>query len=209
MFSGLVRAVGAVQSLAAAERGCVLWADLGALSGGPFNGIELGASVAVNGVCLTIAELKHGGARFDISPATMQSGLLHELRAGDKLNLEPALTLQTPLGGHLMYGHIDGIAELRARFVRENFTEMEFHLKRDVGRLLAIKGAAAVDGVSLTVNEVTDHADHTRFTVMLVPHTLRATTLRELQPGARVHIEADALARHALRWLDAVNFSGK
>lgn len=201
MFTGIVRAMGTVQSLRRHGRGCKLAVGLSALDAE----VGRGDSVAVNGACLTVADGRDGVAVFDVSPETAARCLIGEWAAGDRVNLEPALTLQTPLGGHLVTGHIDGVGAVIERADDGDFARLCIETGRDLGRLLARKGSVAVDGVSLTVNTVADHADPgeiTRFEVMVVPHTLAATTLGALRPGARVHLEADVLARYAARLLD-------
>lgn len=216
MFTGIVRAMGTVQSLRRHGRGCKLAVGLSALDAE----VGRGDSVAVNGACLTVADGRDEVAVFDVSPETAARCLIGEWAAGDRVNLEPALTLQTPLGGHLVTGHIDGVGAVIERADDGNFARLCIETGRDLGSLLARKGSVAVDGVSLTVNTVGDLADPggdgdhggdgdpadpgeiTRFDVMVVPHTLAATTLGALRPGARVHLEADVLARYAARLLD-------
>ena len=216
MFTGIVRAMGTVKSLRRrddGDDGCALEVDLGALDAGA---LGRGDSVAVNGACLTVAELRGDGgdgggdgvdgggaaAVFEVSPETLARCLIGAWSAGDALNLEPALTLQTPLGGHLLTGHIDATVALLSRAPAGDCARMQFAAPREFGRLIAAKGSVALDGVSLTVNAVVDHGRETRFEVMVVPHTLASTTLGALQPGARVHLEADILARYAQRLLD-------
>ena len=200
MFTGIVRSLGTVKSLRKLGDGRTLVVDLGALDA---DSIQVGDSMAVNGACLTIAELRGGNATFAVSPETLARCLIGEWVEGARLNLEPALTLQTPLGGHIVSGHIDGVGTLVARNEVDDFTRMEFEATRTLGRLIAVKGAIAIDGVSLTTNEVSDHGAHTRFAVMLVPHTLQHTTLGALQPGARVHLEVDSVARYVHRLLES------
>ncbi len=217
MFTGIVRALGTVKTIREGGAGRTLVINLSGLGGlgglnADSNSIRTGDSIAVNGACLTVTELRAADAAsaasatfatFAISPETLARCLIGEWAAGDRLNLEPALTLQTPLGGHLVSGHIDGVGTLLARHESGAFTRMELETTRAVGCLIAAKGAIAVDGVSLTVNTVSDHADHTRFEVMLVPHTLENTTLGTLQPGARAHLEVDSVARYVRRLLES------
>ena len=201
VFTGIVRALGTVTSIRKdIRKGGTLVVDLGALDS---SAISTGDSIAVNGACLTVAALDAGHATFAVSPETLACCLVGEWTVGERLNLEPALTLQTPLGGHLVSGHIDGTGTVVARHRGDAFTQLELDAPRGVGRLIAVKGAITVDGVSLTINEVSDHGDHTRFAVMLVPHTLETTTLGALQPGARVHLEADPVARYVQRLLES------
>ena len=199
MFTGIVRALGTVKSIRKCGDSCTLVLDLGALDD---RLIHIGDSIAVNGACFTVNELQDGEATFSISPESMARCLVGKWSVGDRLNLEPALTLQTPLGGHLVSGHIDDTGTLVARLDADTFIHMELEVKRAVGRLIARKGAVAVDGVSLTINDVSDDEQRTRFTVMLVPHTLQHTTLGEIQPGAHVHVEVDSVARYVHRLLE-------
>jgi len=198
VFTGIVRAMGTVESLHRHRDGGALTVDLGALDAGD---LHRGDSLAVNGACLTVAELRGGVAEFALSPETLDRCLIGEWRAGDAVNLEPALTLQTALGGHLLTGHIDATVQLRSREAAGDCARMTFTVARALGALIAAKGSVAIDGVSLTVNRVADRAGETEFEVMLVPHTLAASTLGDLQPGARAHLEADILARYAQRLL--------
>lgn len=200
MFTGIVRSLGTVQSIRTHDEPRVIVVDLGVLDA---DEIHAGDSIAVNGACLTVNELRDGRATFAVSPETVACCLIGEWKAGARVNLEPALTLQTPLGGHLMPGHIDGLGTVRARDCAGAFTRMTFETPRAIGRLVAAKGSIAVDGVSLTVNAVYDDGAQTRFEVMLVPHTLQATTLGALRPCARVHLEVDPLARYAQRLLES------
>lgn len=202
MFTGIVRAIGVVTAVHRNDSGGggALVIDPGALE---IAGMQVGDSLAVNGACLTVTELGAGHARFDISAETMAKCLVGEWRTGDRLNLEPSLTLQTPLGGHLVAGHIDGLGALIERRAHEDCVRMQFSAPRAIGNLIAAKGSIAVDGVSLTVNEVRDERAQTCFAVMVVPHTLATTTLGAMQPRARVHLEADPLARYVQRFMTA------
>lgn len=200
MFTGIVRALGTVKSIRRNGDGCALVVDLGALD---TESIRVGDSIAVNGACLTVAELDDGQAGFDVSPETMAKCLIGEWVEGARLNLEPAPTLNTPVGGHLVSGHIDGAGVLIERRRAETCLRMRLQAPRAIGRLIAVKGAVAVDGVSLTPNAVRDDGEQTRFDVMVVPHTLEATTLGALRPGARVHLEVDPVARYVQRLLDS------
>ena len=207
MFTGIVRALGAVRSLRKNGGGCELRVDISALDA-EARAAEVGDSIAVNGVCLSVSELRDGCARFDISPETLARCLVGEWREGARVNLEPALAAGAPLGGHLVCGHIDGAGTLLARRDSDGCAWMRFEAPRELGRLIADKGSLAVDGVSLTTNDVRDENGATCFEVMLVPHTLKHTTLGALQPCARAHLEADALARYAQRLLAGGNDNG-
>ena len=170
-----------------------------ALGGLEADAIRAGDSIAVNGVCLTVTRLLAEAAHFDVSGETLERCLVGQWRVGDRVNLEPALTPTTPLGGHLVSGHVDGIGRLQVRCAAAGGTQMRFSVPPELGRFVAVKGSIAVDGVSLTVNRLTDADERTEFEVMLVPHTLRHTTLDAIQPPAPVHIEVDMLARYVGR----------
>jgi riboflavin synthase len=154
-----------------------------------------GDSVAVNGVCLTLLD---GGElmRFDASVETLSRTLLGEYEPGRQVNLEPALTLSTPLGGHLVSGHVDGVATIEQIRASARSTIFRFAAARALSRFIAEKGSIAVDGISLTVNWVEDAADAVLFEVNIVPHTLSHTNLGSLEQGARVHLEVDQVARY-------------
>lgn len=193
MFTGIVEALGRVDRVLPGRDGLVLWVDLGKMD---CNSIKIGDSVAVNGACLTVTELERELGRFDVSSETMSKCLVEQWSAGTMVNLEQALTLARPLGGHLVSGHVDGISELIDLRVSADSTWMQFAVDRSLGRYVAIKGSVAIDGVSLTSNHVEDHGEISRFDLTLVPHTLAMTTLGTLKVGSRVHLEVDMLARY-------------
>lgn len=195
MFTGIIYSIGTVQSTCTTDHGCEIIVNLGE----KLERVQVGDSVAVDGACLTISELHARCARFAVSPETLARCLIGDWRAGDRLNLEPAVTLQTPLGGHLIAGHIDDVGVLIKHTAAGTFTGMQFETTRTTGQLIAVKGSIAINGVSLTVNAVEDSGTHTRFEVMLVPHTLAETTLGALRPRAKVHLEADLIARYVQR----------
>lgn len=193
MFTGIVEAIGRITALRPGADGLVMDVDLAGLD---TTRIRPGDSIAVNGACLTVTRLEGGVARFDVSSETLDKCLVGRWREGDRVNLEPALTLQKPLGGHLVSGHVDGTGILDSVTPGPDSTWMRFLVPRELGRYIAIKGSVALDGVSLTTNRVTDIDAGTRFELTLVPHTLAMTTLGDLDPGDRVHVEVDLLARY-------------
>lgn len=193
MFTGIVEAIGRITALRPGADGLVMDVDLAGLD---TKRIRPGDSIAVNGACLTVTRLEGGVARFDVSSETLDKCLVGCWREGDRVNLEPALTLQKPLGGHLVSGHVDGTGILDSVTPGPDSTWMRFLVPRELGRYIAIKGSVALDGVSLTTNRVTDIDAGTRFELTLVPHTLAMTTLGDLDPGDRVHVEVDLLARY-------------
>ena len=166
---------------------------------------ETGASIAVNGVCLTVVQRSAAGTdgrtfelAFDLSPETLERSTLGELRAGDPVNLERPVTLLTRLGGHMVQGHVDGVGSLLEVREVEGGAEMLFRLPGELARYVIEKGSIAVDGVSLTVTRVEAEG----FGVALIPHTLAVTTLGTRQPGDHVNIELDIVAKYveAFAW---------
>ncbi len=196
MFTGIIECVGSLEETGNIRTGRRLVIEIGQLPG-VFP--QPGDSVAVNGVCLTVTNIDRTAAAFDISRETLSCSLISEWEIGDRVNIERALTLQTPLGGHLVSGHVDGFARVVSRKDEEGFVEIAFMLPADLGKFMATKGSVAIDGVSLTVNQVTDYAENTRIEVMLVPHTLGHTTLGSLSPDRLVHVEVDQIARYICR----------
>jgi riboflavin synthase len=156
---------------------------------------QLGDSVAVAGVCLTVAELKPHGFIADVSRETLQHTTISEWRAGARVNLEPALRAGDALGGHMVSGHVDGRAELIAREGDARSQRLRFRVPAGLERYIARKGSVTLDGVSLTVNEV----EGREFGVNLIPHTLEVTTLGKAHPGAMLNLEIDLMARYVER----------
>jgi riboflavin synthase len=152
---------------------------------------EVGGSIAVSGVCLTVADRPPGALAFDLTDETRSRSTLGSLRPGAGVNLERPVTLATRLGGHLVQGHVDGVATVEAVEVGGD-VRVRMRPGAGLGRYVVDKGSVTVDGVSLTVAAVEDGA----FTVALVPHTLEVTTLGDLAPGARVNLEVDVVAKY-------------
>jgi riboflavin synthase len=194
MFTGIVQAVGRVESVVARADGVRLRVDTGALG---VEDIAIGDSVAVNGCCLTAVAVDGAALLFDVSAETLRCTA--GLGAPGAVNLEKALRLSDRLGGHLVQGHVDGVGTVVAFAAVDGDAGGSWRLEVDapqaVARYIASKGSVAVDGVSLTVNGVAE----TRFHVNLIPHTLAVTTLGALAPGARVNLEADLVARYVAR----------
>jgi riboflavin synthase len=164
--------------------------------------IEIGASIACSGACLTVVERGMRGNRsffaVDAAAETLRLTTAGAWRPGSRLNLERALRLGDELGGHMVSGHVDGVAELIARDDFVDSSGLTFRVPKELARFIAPKGSVALDGISLTVNEVKSDT----FTVLLIPHTLKVTTFGALQIGARVNLEVDQMARYAARLLD-------
>jgi riboflavin synthase len=195
MFTGIVQRVCPVVALERAGGDARLKIDLGTLL--PPGSTGPGASIAVNGACLTLSGREGSVAGFDVSRETLALTTLGGLAGGARVNIETALTLDRPLGGHLVSGHVDGIAELVAMESDARSTRMRFRLPAALLRYVARKGSLAVDGVSLTVNEVIDGCA----AVNIVPHTLGSTIMGDYRTGTSVNIEVDLLARYLERLL--------
>lgn len=195
MFTGLVEVLGQVERVAdegPGRRFVLRWPGLDAP-------LPLGASVAVNGCCLTVVAAD--GERFEVQagPETLLRTNLGDRHAGDAVNLERSLRVGDRLGGHFVQGHVDCTGTLRERRPEGEWDFLRFEIDPSWTPLLVEKGSIAVDGVSLTVVA----CDRTGFSVMLIPHTLAVTTLGRLKPGDRVNIETDMLARHVRQLLAA------
>ncbi len=165
--------------------------------------IDIGASIACSGPCLTVVERGRRGNRaffaVDVAAETLRVTTAGGWQRGTKLNLERSLRLGDELGGHLVSGHVDGIAELVAREDLPDMARLTVRVPPPLARFIAPKGSVALDGVSLTVNEV--GAD--TFSVLLIPHTLQVTTFGDLRAGARLNLEVDQMARYAARLLQS------
>ncbi len=195
MFTGIIQSIGtlsAVETRAGDQRLNIEAREIDSAR------MVLGDSVAVAGVCLTVTERTPHGFIADVSRETLALTTIGQWRVGARVNLEPALRASDALGGHLVLGHVDGRAELLERQMDARSQRLRFRAPGELQRYLARKGAVAIDGVSLTVNEV----DGSDFGVNLVPFTLAATTLALLQPGAQANLEVDLMARYAERLLD-------
>jgi riboflavin synthase len=198
MFTGIIQAVGRVQSAEARGGDLRLVIDSTTLAQRvSANRLAIGESVAVNGVCLTVLEPEGGMLRFDVSRESLEKTTLGELQAGSRVNLESALCVGDPLGGHIVSGHIDGVAVVTAVAEDARSLRVELEVPAELALYVAPKGSVALDGVSLTVNAV----DGRRFGINLIPHTLEATTFAALAPGRRLNFEVDTIARYVRRML--------
>lgn len=166
----------------------------------PGEPLEIGESVAVNGVCLTVRMVEGDGFAADLSKETLERTTLGALRQGDALNLERSLRVGDRLGGHFVFGHVDAVGEIeRLEPVGEGWT-LRVRVPEGFAPFLADKGSVAVDGISLTMCDCAERA----FSVALVPHTVAATNLGRRRPGDRVNLEADMLARYVRRALETL-----
>jgi len=194
MFTGIIQATGTVAALEQRGGDMRITIHTDRL---PLAGIRAGDSIAVNGVCLTATEITQNGFNADVSVETLGRTVIGELAVNAAVNLETALTLQTPLGGHLVSGHVDGIGTVVSRAADSRSVRFAIEAPAELARYIATKGSICVDGVSLTVNNVEGAA----FELNIVPHTLQETTLDEYRPGRRVNLEVDLVARYLERLL--------
>lgn len=194
MFTGLVEEIGTVASLALRTGGAVLEVETTL----PLAEVAEGDSIAVSGACLTVTARSRGRFHADVSAETLDRTAVGSLRAGSKVNLERAMKASGRLDGHLVYGHVDGVA--RVAEVRPVGEGRVFHLRADASIMnyIVFKGAVAVDGVSLTVSAVGGDG----FEVALIPMTLSKTTFGAMRPGDAVNVEADIVGKYVLRFLE-------
>ena len=199
MFSGLIKGIGRVATRTDHGKDRRFVIELGSAAIAP---LRVGGSVAVNGVCLTAIAVAADRFTADVSAETLAVTTFGGLAADAKVNLEPPLNAGDPLDGHIVTGHVDGVGEVVAIEAAGRSTRLVIEVPTALSRYIAAKGSVAVDGVSLTVNRVRG----TTFEVNLIPHTLKATTLRRLARGARVNLEVDLVARYVARLLEARSF---
>ena len=193
MFTGLIEAVGTLAARAERGPGARLTVR------GPLRDLALGESIAVNGVCLTVDAIADGGFEADASQETLAKTTLGALPLGARVNLERALTLEKRLGGHLVSGHVDGVGALVSRRPMGEAEHLAFRAPPELMRFIAAKGSIAVDGTSLTVNEVSGDG----FAVAIIPRTRGETRIDDVRPGDPVNLEIDLVARYVLRLLEA------
>ena len=201
MFTGIVSAVGRIEKVTPLgtepEAGVRLTVAAGGLD---LADVELGDSIAIQGACMTVIEKAPNSFDVDVSRESLNKtvGLGN---AGAEVNLEKALRAHDRLGGHLVSGHVDGLGVV-SRFERVGEShELRVVAPKDIGRYLAYKGSVTVNGVSLTVNSVSDQADGCEFSINLIPHTVEVTTLKALHAGAKVNLEIDLIARYVERMM--------
>jgi riboflavin synthase len=197
MFTGIVTDVGRVRAVVPANSSRDTRFEIDTKF--PLQEIALGASICCSGACMTVVEKGQGWFAVDASGETLSKTTLGDWRAGTQINLERPLKMGDELGGHIVSGHVDGLATVVERQPESGSIRFVFELDRDLGRYIAPKGSVAIDGVSLTVNEVEDREAKTRFGVNIIPHTQGNTTFEACRPGMRVNVEVDMLARYVAR----------
>ena len=193
MFTGIVREVGTIAAVAGSDEGIQL--EIDAPLTAPL--VEVGGSVAINGVCLTAESVEPPRLTFHAVPETLSRSTLGELERGAAVNLEPALRAGDPMGGHIVQGHVDGIGKVQSIEFEGEGLRVIVEASADTLRYCVEKGSITVEGVSLTVAEVHDDS----FGLALIPHTIAMTTLARLVPGQKVNLEVDVLAKYVERLL--------
>jgi riboflavin synthase len=193
LFTGLVVESGDIISLTRRGNGARLLLDAQALG----REAKPGDSIAINGTCLTVVEIRGTNLAFDISDETLKSTNLGELRARDRVNLEPALRLNDRLGGHFVTGHIDGIGRIRSKTLEGEGYKIVIETEPWIAEYLVEKGSVAVDGISLTVVDVMRDG----FSLVIIPHTAKLTTIGQKSAGDRVNVEVDILGKYVSKYL--------
>ncbi len=203
MFTGIVQGLGEIRQISNIKNGLrFLISPLFELKDP-----ELGESIAVNGVCLTVTTVQDSCFSVDVSPETLNRSTLGSFKVGEKVNLERALRLSDRLGGHIVSGHVDTVAQILSRRQEGDFTFFTFLLDEKFDKYIIEKGSIAIDGISLTVNECKPGS----FSVAIIPHTIKLTTLAFRKPGDKVNIELDVLGKYIEKLLSVRknDFSGQ
>ena len=192
MFTGIIQAVGRIAEIDAGEQDIRLRIETGKL---PLTDVALGDSIATSGVCLTVTELPGDGFWADVSPETLSLTSLGSKGVGDAVNLETSLTLSTPLGGHLVSGHVDGVGHIEQITEDARFWRVKVAAPDNLARYIAMKGSICVDGTSLTVNQVNGSV----FELTIIPQTWEETVFSDYVAGSPVNLEVDVIARYLER----------
>jgi len=193
VFTGLIVEIGTIVSLKRRSTSSVLSLKSHSIA----SSSALGDSISVNGVCLTVVDKKNNRLSFDLSEETLMSTNLGSLKARDAVNLEPSLSPSSKIGGHFVTGHVDDVGKIRSKEPLGDMTKFRIHAPRHIMGFLVEKGSVAVDGISLTIVDVSKNS----FTVVIIPHTAKLTTIGLKCPGDTVNIEADILGKYVARFL--------
>jgi riboflavin synthase len=193
MFTGIIEGLGTIVDNRPCNRGCQLTiaADYTLL------GSKIGDSIAVNGACLTITDINAQRFTVDVSPETLDTTILGTIRNGDRINLERALKLSDRLDGHLVSGHVDGIGKVTSKLTKGNALLITISVDPSLTRYMIKKGSVAVDGTSLTINQ----CDRNNFSVSIIPHTAKLTTINLRNVGSFVNIETDLIGKYVERFV--------
>jgi riboflavin synthase len=194
MFTGVVEDTGKVSKIERRGQGKRLILELPP----QLTEVQLGDSINVNGVCLTIVQKNNPKIELDLSLETLEKTVLRELKEGDLVNLERALRLTDRLGGHIVTGHVDGIGDIVEKREERGFLQLRIRIPESVSKYVVPKGSIAIDGISLTVNDY----QQGEIRMTLIPYTIEKTTLRQKRAGDRVNLEADILGKYVEKFLD-------
>jgi riboflavin synthase len=194
VFTGIIQAVGHIAAIESGEQDIRLCIESGKL---PLEGVSLGDSIATSGVCLTVTELTGEGYWADVSPESLSLTTLGTKAIGDSVNLETSLTLSTPLGGHLVSGHVDGVGHVDDIIEDARFWRVRIAAPETLARYVAMKGSICVDGTSLTVNQV----EGCHFELTIIPQTWEETVFSEYRVGSPVKLEVEVIARYLERMM--------
>lgn len=197
MFTGLIEDVGKIAALRLSHGSAVLAVQTQL----PLRSLELGASIAINGACLTVTQKGKRTFTVDVSPETLKRTSLATIKIGSLVNLERPLRLQDRLGGHWVTGHVDGVAVVEFIETRGEFTFFTFRIPVRLATFLVSKGSVAVDGISLTINECSQR----RFSVAIIPFTMGHTNLRDRGVGDKVNIETDLIGKYVQKFVKTQN----
>jgi riboflavin synthase len=192
VFTGIIQSIGRIAAIEGDGQDIRLRIETGKL---PLDTLALGDSVATSGVCLTVTELPGDGYWADVSPETLSLTTLGQKGVGDPVNLEPSLTLNTPLGGHLVSGHVDGVGRVESIVEDARFWRVSIQAPDNLARYIAMKGSICVDGTSLTVNQVNGAS----FELTIIPQTWEETVFSDYAVGSAVNLEVDVIARYLER----------
>jgi riboflavin synthase len=202
MFTGIIEELGAVEALDRHKTGARILVRCSRV----LSDLTVGASIAVNGVCITAVDVRTDGFSANLSPETLERSTLGDLKAHERVNLERPLSLQTRLSGHIVQGHVDGTGALESlRELGDGNWELIVQVPRDLERFLAYKGSITIDGISLTIASVQGGL----VKVAIIPHTWEVTNLAERKPGDRINIECDVIAKHVAGLLENLNLPGR
>ena len=194
MFTGIIEELGKVSAIEQQPDAIRLTIDCGKV----LSDLKRGDSISCSGTCLTAIEIDDKGFTADVMLETLKRSSLSEVKVGDPINLERAMSATTRFGGHIVQGHVDGVGEVVSREPSENWEWVRIRIPQELMKYVVHKGSITLDGIALTVNEINDDV----VGLSLIPETLKVTTLGYKQPGAKVNVEADVLAKHIERLME-------
>ena len=194
MFTGIIQSTGKIISITPNDVDTCLSVDVGGM---PFDDVEMGESISINGACMTVVAFDENSFSVDVSKESLAMTTLGRLKTGSAVNLERAMRLSDRLGGHLVSGHVDGVGQITQRITEGRSIKFGIRVPDELAKYIAHKGSVCIDGVSLTVNEV----NNSEFSLQIIPHTLQETIFSDYSVGDDVNIEVDIIARYLERLL--------